>query len=130
MNFAIARLKILATIEFATIAILSIVAVMNPLSTIAIFTSLTGDIGPEKHRKIAGKAMKIAFVVLVFFAFTGQLLFQVFGLKVYSFQIAGGILLVTFALKMLSEKMGFHLMVVKIFRLFHWCFLSLQVLAQ
>ncbi len=112
MNFAIARLKILAMIEFATIAILSIVAVMNPLSTIAIFTSLTADIGPvthtiEKHRKIAAKAMKIAFVVLIFFALTGQLLFQVFGLQVYSFQIAGGILLVTVALKMLSEENGF-----------------------
>ena len=102
----------MATIEFATVAILSIVAVMNPLSTIAIFTTLTGDRGPqkhssEKHRKIAGKAMKIAFVVLVFFALTGQLLFQVFSLQVYAFQIAGGILLVTIALKMLSEKNGF-----------------------
>ena len=99
----------MATIEFATIAILSIVAVMNPLSTVAIFTSLTGDIGPEKHspekhRKIAGKAMKIAFVVLVFFALTGELLFQVFNLHVFAFQIAGGILLVTIALKMLSEQ--------------------------
>jgi multiple antibiotic resistance protein len=102
----------LATIEFVTVAILSIVAVMNPLSTIAIFTTLTGDSGPEKHnsekhRKIAAKAMKIAFVVLVFFALTGQLLFQVFNLQVYAFQIAGGIILVTIALKMLSEKNGF-----------------------
>ncbi|WNZ30418.1 MAG: MarC family protein [Candidatus Bathyarchaeota archaeon] len=106
-----ARLDILATIEFATLAILSIVAVMNPLSTIAIFTTLTSDIGPEKHnsekhRKIAAKAMKIAFIVLVFFALTGQLLFQVFNIEVYAFQIAGGILLVALALKMLSEKNG------------------------
>ena len=48
--------------------------------------------------------MKISLGVLIFFAVTGQLIFQVFNLQVYAFQIAGGILLISFALKMLSEK--------------------------
>lgn len=91
-------------LEFALVAISSIVAVMNPISTIAVFSSLTEEIKPEVQRKIASKAMKISFIVLVFFAITGQLIFQVFNLQVYAFQIAGGILLITFALKMLSEK--------------------------
>lgn len=91
-------------LEFALVAISSIVAVMNPISTIAVFSSLTEDIEPKVQRKIASKAMKISLIVLIFFAITGQLIFQVFNLKVYAFQIAGGILLVSFALKMLSEK--------------------------
>jgi multiple antibiotic resistance protein len=94
----------LEPLEFALVAISSIVAVMNPISTIAVFSSLTEEIKPEVQRKIASKAMKISFIVLVFFAITGQLIFQVFNLQVYAFQIAGGILLITFALKMLSEK--------------------------
>ncbi len=91
-------------LEFAIFAISSIVAVMNPISTIAVFSSLAEGLSPEKQRKISARAMKIAVIVLVFFALTGQLIFQVFNLQVYAFQIAGGILLVTFALKMLSEK--------------------------
>jgi len=90
--------------EFALVAITSIVAVMNPISTIAVFSSLTEDIEPKVQRKIASKAMKISLLVLFFFAITGQLIFQVFNLEVYAFQIAGGILLVSFALKMLKEK--------------------------
>jgi len=97
----------LATHEFAIMAISSIVAVMNPLSTTAIYLTLTKGQTPEKQRKIVVKAMKIGFLILTFFALTGQLLFQVFNLKVYSFQIAGGILLFTIASRMLSEKNGF-----------------------
>jgi multiple antibiotic resistance protein len=109
----------LATIEFAILAISSIVAVMNPLSTTAIFPTLTKGLSPEKQRKIAAKAMKTAFIVLAFFALTGQLLFQVFNLHVYAFQIAGGILLITVALRMLSEKDECSsVMVVRIFQLF------------
>jgi multiple antibiotic resistance protein len=91
-------------LEFALVAISSIVAVMNPISTVAVFSSLTEELEPKEQRKIALKAMEISLAVLVFFAITGQLIFQVFNLQVYAFQIAGGILLVSFALKMLSEK--------------------------
>ena len=94
-------------IEFALVATSSIVAVMNPISTIAVFSSLTEDLSSEKQHKIAAKAMKISLIVLFFFAITGQLIFQVFNLQVYAFQIAGGILLIAFALKMLSEKKNY-----------------------
>ncbi len=77
---------------------------MNPISTVAVFSGLTEDLSPEKQRKVVAKAMKISLVVLFFFAITGQLIFQVFNLQVYAFQIAGGILLIVFALRMLSEK--------------------------
>ncbi len=80
---------------------------MNPLSTTAVFISLTKGKNPEKNRKIAAKATKLGFIILAFFALTGTLLFQIFSLEVYAFQIAGGILLVTIALRMLSEKNGF-----------------------
>lgn len=92
------------SLEFALVAISSIVAVMNPISTVAVFSTLTEDLEPKVQRKIASKAMKISLGVLIFFAVTGQLIFQVFNLQVYAFQIAGGILLISFALKMLSEK--------------------------
>ena len=92
----------LGTIEFALLAISSIIAVMEPFSTIAIYTTLTKNHSSERQRKIAAKAMKISFVVLAFFALTGHLLFLVFNITVYAFEIAGGILLVAVALRMLN----------------------------
>ena len=92
------------TIEFAITAISSIVAVMNPLSTTAIFMALTKEKNREKNREIAAKATKLGFIILAVFALTGTFIFQVFNLEVYAFQIAGGILLITIALGMLSEK--------------------------
>jgi multiple antibiotic resistance protein len=91
-------------VEFALVAITSSIAVMNPTSTVAIYTTLTGDMKPEERLKLAGKAMKISFIVLAFFAFTGQLLFSVFNFTVAAFKIAGGILLITAALKMLNPR--------------------------
>jgi multiple antibiotic resistance protein len=92
----------LGTTEFAVLAISSIIAVMEPFSTIAIYTSLTEGLSVEKQRKIAGKSMKISFLILAFFALTGHLLFTVFNITMYAFEIAGGILLVVVALRMLN----------------------------
>lgn len=100
-------MAVLSTFEFALVAISSIVAIMNPISTAAIFLSLTGGEKPENNKKIASKVAKLGFVILGFFALTGTLLFQVFSIEMYAFQIAGGILLVTIALKMLSPSDGF-----------------------
>lgn len=95
---------VLAIIEFAILATSSIVAVMNPLSTTAIFLTLTNGKKSEENRKTAAKATKLGGVLLAFFALSGTIIFQLFNIELFSFQIAGGILLVTLALKMLSEK--------------------------
>ena len=98
---------VLAIIEFAILAISSIVAVMNPLSTTAIFLTLTKGEKSEENRKTAAKATKLGGVLLAFLALSGTIIFQLFNIELFSFQIAGGILLVTMALKMLSEKNGY-----------------------
>lgn len=98
---------VLAIIEFAILATSSIVAVMNPLSTTAIFLTLTNGKKSEENRKTAAKATKLGGVLLAFFALSGTIIFQLFNIELFSFQIAGGILLVTLALKMLSETKGY-----------------------
>jgi multiple antibiotic resistance protein len=95
---------VLAIIEFAILAISSIVAVMNPLSTTAIFLTLTKVEKSEENHKTAAKAAKLGGVLLAFFALTGTIIFQLFSIELFSFQIAGGVLLVVIALRMLSEK--------------------------
>jgi len=88
--------------EFAIIAISSIVAVMEPFSTIAVYATLTKNMELGERNKTIKRSMKISFLVLAFFALTGHLLFQIFNITIASFQIAGGILLVAVALQMLN----------------------------
>jgi multiple antibiotic resistance protein len=88
--------------EFALVAISSVVAVMEPFSTIAVYATLTRNMALEKKKETISRAMRISFVVLTFFAVTGHLLFQVFNITIAAFQIAGGILLVAVALQMLN----------------------------
>ena len=87
---------------FSLVAVASIIAVMNPASTIVVYTALTEGMSgaaPESHHT----SMKIAFIVLAF-ALTGQLIFSIFNITVPAFQIAGGILLVSVATGMLNTK--------------------------
>lgn len=91
-------------IEFALVTLTSIVAVMNPTSTVAIYIALTQDMNLKERREVILKSLKISFLVLAFFAFTGQLLFLIFNVTLAAFKIAGGILLVTSAFTMLNPK--------------------------
>jgi len=88
------------------VAISSIVAVMEPFSTVAVFMTLTKSMDSEKKKKVISKSMRISLLVLVFFAITGHLVFRVFNITVAAFQIAGGILLITVALEMLRPGKG------------------------
>jgi multiple antibiotic resistance protein len=90
--------------EFALLAISSIVAVMEPFSTIAVYATLTRNMESNKKRLVVAKSMRVSFIVLAFFALTGHLVFQVFNITIAAFQIAGGILLVAVALRMLNPK--------------------------
>ena len=94
-------------VEFALIAISSIVAVMEPFSTLSVYFALTKDMDSGRKRRTIARSVRISFLVLIFFGFTGQLLFNVFNITIAAFQIAGGILLIAVALKMLNpEKNG------------------------
>ena len=91
-------------VAFSLVAVASIIAVMNPASTIVVYTALTEGMSESKRRKVIHSSMKIAFIVLAFFALTGQLIFTIFNITVPAFQIAGGILLVSVATGMLNAK--------------------------
>jgi len=92
----------LEIVEFALLAISSTVAVMEPFSTIAVYATLTENMDSKKKRRIIARSMRISTLVLMFFAFTGNVLFLVFNITVSAFQIAGGILLIAVAIRMLN----------------------------
>ena len=96
--------EVLEILKFGLIAFTSIIAIMNPISTVAVFSSLTSEMGEKERRTIIRSSMRVALSVLVFFAFTGQILFYILGLTVPAFKIAGGILLLSMAMRMIRAK--------------------------
>ena len=94
----------LEVLSFALLAVTSVVAVVEPGSNIVIYLSLTEGMDKEQKRRIIDKAMMISFIVLAFFAVAGQLVFSFFNVTIFAFEIAGGILLVDVALRMLHPR--------------------------
>lgn len=94
----------LGRLTFLVLAVSSIVTVMEPFSTIAVYATLTKTMSLKEKAKTITKSMRLSFVILAFFAVTGHLVFQVFNITVSAFQIAGGILLVVVALQMLYPE--------------------------
>ncbi len=82
-------------------AVIALFIVVDPFGNIPIFMGLTGKMPKEKARKAYNVAVLVGFVLLLFFAFAGQEVFALFGISIGSFEIAGGILLLIIAIRIL-----------------------------
>lgn len=83
---------------------ISILAIVNPVGAIPVFLSLTADRSlPERNRtaKIAALSLGVALMVA---SWTGDLVFEIFMIRVASFRVGGGILLLLMAIAMLNAK--------------------------
>ncbi|MFA6489159.1 MAG: MarC family protein [Candidatus Micrarchaeia archaeon] len=81
-------------------AFISVLAIINPLSTIGLYLSLTQGKNAERN-KIAFQTSLFAFCVLVFFSLSGFFIFQIYGITVEAFRIAGGAVLMVIGMRML-----------------------------
>ena len=77
--------------------------VIDPLGTVAIFLTLLQRIKENKN-KIAIEATLLAFLVLVFFFIMGKVILNHLNISLYSFKIAGGIILLLISIEMLLDK--------------------------
>ena len=78
--------------------------IIDPIGSVPVFIGLTGSYSPEKRKQVANKAILVAGGVLLFFALLGQILFDAIGVRLLSFEIAGGVLLFLFGVKMIFDK--------------------------
>lgn len=67
-------------------------AVIDAIGTAPIFMSLTEDY-PDHRKRIIRQAVVISTVILIVFALFGWLIFDIFGITIDDFRIAGGIIL-------------------------------------
>jgi multiple antibiotic resistance protein len=78
--------------------------VVDPIGVVPIFLAITAGDSAEKMRRTALRACLVAGGLLMFFAIFGGVIFQVFGVSLAAFRIAGGILLLITALDMLRAR--------------------------
>lgn len=80
-------------IETAIVAFATFFATVGPPDVAAMFAVLTVDDTPRERRRTAFRGTLIATIILVFFAFAGELMLGSLGISLPALRIAGGILL-------------------------------------
>lgn len=78
--------------------------IIDPIGTVPLFISLTSRHSESERRQIAARAVLVSAGVLCFFIVLGKVLFDSLNVRLVSFEIAGGILLFLFGLKMVFDK--------------------------
>ena len=68
-------------------------AIMNPVSNIPIFISLTEGASKAEKQKVNKKAVLVAFIIIAIFVMLGKFIFELFGITIPAFKITGGILI-------------------------------------
>jgi len=89
---------------FALLCFTSLLAIINPLSAAPMYLALTDGYTSEHRRRTLRSAILTAFVVLVVFALLGGTIFQLFGITIHAFRIAGGVIFFGIGMDMLQAK--------------------------
>ena len=90
-------------IELFISAFATLFVVIDPPGCAPIFAGLTAGSDAAHRRAMAIRAVFVAAIILVLFALFGRALLGGLGISLYSFRIAGGVMLFLIALDMVFE---------------------------
>jgi multiple antibiotic resistance protein len=89
--------------KVALLSFAALITMVNPLAVIPAFVSLTEGVSRRTRGSVAFVAGIAVVAVLTIFLLAGDYVFQFFGITVPAFQIMGGIIFLTNALRSLLE---------------------------
>lgn len=96
------------TVHFVTV-FMAFFAIMNPLASTPIFLEVTRESDPAERSFIALRAVMVAFVIVATFSIAGRQIFDMFGITLPAFRIAGGLMIGAIGYHMLQgEQSTFH----------------------
>jgi len=84
-------------------AVIALFIVVDPFGNIPIFIGLTERTDSQQRKRIFHSATLIGFILLLVFTLIGQQILAFFNISLYSFMIAGGVLLLIIAVKLIIE---------------------------
>ncbi|HSU86825.1 MAG TPA: MarC family protein [Chthoniobacterales bacterium] len=88
------------------IAFIPIFVAIDAIGMVAIFIGLGANVEPKRRQQEALLGIGTALGISVGFMFLGKLIFQALGITVADFQVAGGLILLAFAVRDLLEMGG------------------------
>lgn len=94
----------MSLVEYALLATSSLFVIVDPIATVPAFLAMTPNDTADQRSRMARLACVIAAVILLLFALTGKLIFNLLGITIPAFQIAGSIVLLLVALDMLRAQ--------------------------
>lgn len=78
--------------------------VVEPISLIPIFAAMTEGANPDYVRRMSGKAVVVAGIILTLFAFGGAAFLTIMGITLDAFRVFGGLVLFLIALDMVFVR--------------------------
>ncbi len=92
------------TVSFFVRSFVSLFVIVNSIGNAPIFLTLLRKYGEGERRTIIKKAIIVAGASLLVVTLTGNIFFRLLGIELYSFRIAGGILLAIVSIEMLYGR--------------------------
>ena len=93
-------------LSFGLLCFTSFFTLINPLSSMPVFMTMTASLSEKERTQTARKASIVALITIIIFALSGQLLFKFFGISVNSFRIVGGVIFFIMGMDMLQARLG------------------------
>jgi multiple antibiotic resistance protein len=84
-------------------ALITLFVVIDPIGIVPLFASYTERMQPQDRKSISKMATITAGVLLFVFAIAGTQIFAILGIDIFSFMIAGGILLFIVSIELLTH---------------------------
>jgi multiple antibiotic resistance protein len=91
-------------LQFALITFTSVLFIVDPIAVIPTYLVITRDETPLQRRRTALRACIAAAVLLIAFGLAGRFIFQILGITMSAFRVAGGAILWIVAMDMLQAK--------------------------
>ena len=82
-------------------AFILLLLVLDPFGSLPVFISILGAVAPERRTRVAVREVVIAFVVLLLFMVSGQGFLTLMRLSERSLEVAGGVILIIIAIRMI-----------------------------
>lgn len=92
-----------AAVHFGTVLV-AFFAIMNPIANAPLFVALTEGLEADVRRQVALRAVILAFLIVAVFAIGGRTIFDLFGITLPAFRIAGGGLVALVGYHMLQGR--------------------------
>lgn len=91
-------------LSFALSSFITFFIIVDPIVNVPLFRAFLSDLDQKTRQNMVKKAVIVAAVVLVIFTLAGNTIFHFLGIEMYSFRIAGGIILLIIAIEMLLGR--------------------------